>query len=326
VNPSVNLAVLTYERKDLLDIVVPSALAQRYSPFEVTVVDNGSTDGSADYVRERWPEVRVVELRPGRGVTAALNACLESSDTDFVALLNNDLELEPDWLPTLVRTMLERPEAGSAQGKLIDYDRRDVLDGAGDIVLWASPAFRRGHGEPDQGQYDEPEQVLAVSAAAGLYRRSALDDVGLFDEHLYCTYEDTDWGLRAQLAGWSCLYVPTAVAYHMGSATLASQPSSDSLYRHWRNAMWLVIKNIPGSSLLRHGHELLLYHAGMVFYSARDRAFGAYLKAWRDALIGAPTVLRQRRRIQSSRRVPANHFEGKLAKGRDQPRRLPPAS
>ena len=138
------------------------------------------------------------------------------------------------------------PEAAVACAKLLDYSHRELLDGAGDDYSWGGRAKRRGKGMRDTHQYDEPQEVFSACAAAAVYRRTALDEVGSFDERFFFNYEDVDWCFRAQLAGWSCRYVPTAVAYHLVSATLRSAARDFKLYHDWRNAIWVVAKNYPG--------------------------------------------------------------------------------
>ena len=218
--PRVSAAVLNYDGRDLLEVILPSLAAQEYRDFETIVVDNGSTDDSVSYVRETWPQVRVVSAGVANvGVAAALNIAVRTATGEFVALLNNDIELDSRWLGELVAALDRHPEAATAAGKLLSYHRRERIDGAGDIFTRAAVAWGRGSGQLDRGQYDHPEEVFAPTAGAGLYRTSALADVGSFDESFIAYFEDVDWGLRAQLAGYRSRYVPTAVGYHMGSMT-----------------------------------------------------------------------------------------------------------
>ena len=156
--------------------------------------------------------MRVVALERNRGFAAAVNVGIERSDAEYVALVNNDVELEPHWLEIVVAALDRDPGVGSVASKLLEWSRRNVLDGAGDLVGWDGYCVRRGKGERDRGQYDRSPRVLSACAAAALYRRRALDDVGPFDESFFAYIEDVDWGLRAQLAGWDCVYEGTAVA------------------------------------------------------------------------------------------------------------------
>jgi GT2 family glycosyltransferase len=311
--PGVDLIVLNYNGKKLLAAALPSMYAQAYEPFTLTVVDNGSTDGSVELVEEQWPGTRVVSLPENVGVTAALNRGIEAGDAPYLALLNNDLELDPGWLRELVAELERHPEAGSATGKLLSYRRRNVIDGAGDVVSWSGACVRRGRGEVDRGQYDVPGAVFSASGAAALYRRSAFDVVGPFDEDFFAYLEDVDWGFRAQLAGYSCRYVPTAVAYHMGGATTGSD---ERLYlAHLRrNTITLVVKNYPATRLVRHAHRLLAYQAAHFLVSVRDRKARDHLRSIGEALAALPATLRKRRRIQATRRVDPAYLESVLAR------------
>jgi GT2 family glycosyltransferase len=295
------VGIATYNGRALLEIVLPSVARQTFKDRRVVVVDDASSDDTVVWLARHWPDVELIRHECNRGVTASLNDCLDAGQSEFVVLLNNDLELDQDCLTELVSALEAHPEAGSACGKLIDYRRRDHLDGAGDIYTWGGEANRRGHGEPDNAQYDRAQEIFSASAALAVYRRSALQDIGLFDEHMFAFYEDVDWGFRAQLAGWSCRYVPSAVAYHIGSATLGKGPSDFVLYQNWRNAIWTVIKNYPASALLCHAPALAFVQARNLAIALRRCKGLVWLRAWRDALAGLRAVLRARRRVQRLR-------------------------
>jgi GT2 family glycosyltransferase len=298
----VTLAILNYDGRELLDIVMPSMLAQHYQGARLVVVDNGSCDGSADYVRARWPSVEVIRIPENVGVAAALNRAVQASGDEFIALLNNDVELEPGWLGELVGALDAHPEAASASGKLLRFHDRAIIDAAGDLMMWSSAVFNRGAGELDRGQFDRPQAVFAACAGAALYRRSAFDLVGAFDESFFAYLEDIDWGVRAQLLGLGSWYLPTAVGYHMGAATTRKRPSF--YVRHQRrNQLLLVVKNFPTEALLRHGWKIAINQLLTLAASARDRMLRAHFHAWVDVLMRLPAAIRTRQAIQRSRVV-----------------------
>jgi GT2 family glycosyltransferase len=306
-HPQVTAIVLNYNGAELLDVVIPSLERQTYPNLSVTLVDNGSTDGSAAHVRARWPHVRIVELPQNVGVAGALNRGVLESDTELVALLNNDIELEPDWLERLVAGLLQHPEAASASGKLLRFDRRDVIDAAGDAMRWSSAVANRGAGEADEGQYDRPQAVFSACAGAALYRRDAFDAVGLFDEDFFAYLEDIDWSLRAQLQRRGSWYEPAAVAYHKRGAT-----TSGSLDRYRplqrRNQIWLVVKDYPGRLLVRHLPAIVLLNVGLALQDMRQGALRKTLRGWWDALRGLRGVLRKRREVQRARTADARYL------------------
>ncbi len=312
---SVTAVVLNYDGRRFLETILPSLERQTAAGMDVLVVDNGSRDDSVAWLAREWPSVQVVELPENIGITAALNRGVEAARTDIVVLLNNDMELHPDCVGELVAALEGHPAAGSVCAKLLDFERRELLDGAGDELRWTGIGNRRGHGELDRGQYDEPGPIFGACAGAAAYRRSALERVGPFDERFFAYFEDVDWGFRAQLAGIGCRYVPSAVAYHMGSATVGTA-SDFSRYHVWRNAIWLVVKNYPLSSLVRHAPQLVLYQTLVLASALKERKGRVLLRAWRDALGGLPDVLRERRRVQRSRRIGARGLEAVVRAGR----------
>ena len=239
----VAVVIPTWNGRELLDGALAS-LAGQSLPAEAIVVDNGSTDGTTAHVRERWPEVSLVALPANRGFAAAVNAGVAASSSEYVALLSNDMELEPEWLAELVAALDADPGAGSAASKLRMLREPGRLDGAGDLVTWYGATWRRGHGEPDRGQYDARGVVASPCAGAALYRRRALEQVGGFDERFFAYLEDADWGLRSQLAGWRCLWVPSAVAYHLGGATSRRMGDLETELTA-RNTLALVLELVP---------------------------------------------------------------------------------
>ncbi len=307
--PRLTVALTNYNGRQLLETMLPSLAAQTYDDFVTLVVDDCSTDGSVAYLREQWPHVEVVELASNAGVTAAMNAALARPRTELVALFNNDMELRPDCLAELVAALDAHPEAGSATPKMLDFGDRGVLDGAGDLLSWRGGGRRRGHGERDVGQYDSPEEIFGPCGGAALYRRSVLERVGGFDEAYHAYYEDVDWAFRAQLAGYRCRYVPSAVLYHHGSATLGKGITDFNGYHLWRNPIWLVAKCFPAASLVRHGPQLLRGQLGNLYAAARARKLGVWSRAMRDALRGLPAALSRRREVQRSRTIDLARLE-----------------
>jgi GT2 family glycosyltransferase len=300
---SVAAVVLSYDGRHLLEFVLPSLAAQTLDDIHVIVVDNGSSDGTADYVRSTWPGVELVALSRNIGVTAALNVGLRAAEGhEFVALLYNDLELEPDCFAELTRALRDHPRAGSAGTKLLDYHQRDVIDGTGDFLRWTGTATRRGHGERDTGRYDAPEAVFGACGGAALYRAEAIADVGLLDEAFFAFSEDVDWAFRAQLAGWDCRYVPSAVVYHMGSATLGRGLTEFTAYHLWRNAIWMIAKDYPARAFVVRAPQLAFGFALNLGAAWWDGKLDVWGRAMRDAAKGLPGALRRRRAVQRKRR------------------------
>lgn len=312
----VALVILSYDGRHLLEQMLPSVASQRLRDLRVTVLDNGSEDDTAAWLAEHWPQVEIVSLERNRGVTRALNACVRAAtDAEYVALFNNDMELDPDCLAEMARALDEHPEVGSIAGKLVSFHQRGILDGAGDKLRWGGTGWRRGHGEPDGERFNTPEPVFGACGGAAMYRRTALEAVGLFYEPFFAFFEDVDWSLRARLAGFGCRYVPTAVAYHVGSATLGQGMTDFARYQLTRNGLWLVARDYPALTLLRHLPQIIYAQAAIGYDAARSRQIRVWLRAWRDALRGLPAALRDRRDVQARRRIGLRELEAAIREG-----------
>ena len=299
----VTIVIPTWNGRELLDGVLVSLREQRFRDFDVLVVDNGSTDGTPRHLRAAHSDVAVLALAENRGFAGAVNAGIARAAGEYVALLNNDMELDPDWLAELVAALDADPAAGSAASKLRMLREPDVLDGAGDLVTWYGATWRRGHGELDRGQYDEPGVVASPCAGAALYRRRALEEVGSFDERFFAYLEDADWGLRAQLAGWRCRWVPSAVAYHLGGATTRRMGQLETELIA-RNTPALVLKSFPAGRLAAWAPMIAGYQ-GWVFVQAVARgAWRAVLQGWATAARGLPGTLRARADVRRRTRDP----------------------
>ncbi len=210
------MVVVTWNRRDLLRSCLQSLTRQQLKqPFEVVVVDNGSDDGSPEMALREFasqPAFRLKLIRnpDNRGFCAANNQGFAASKSEFVALLNNDAEAEPDWLHGLAGAFESGSEIGMAASKILVYEDPRRIDKAGHLIYPDGQNRGRGSGEIDAGQYDRVEEVLWPDGCAAMYRREMLDQIGGFDEDFFAYADDAELGLRARIAGWKCLYIPTA--------------------------------------------------------------------------------------------------------------------
>ena len=301
--PRVTVVIPNWNGERFLRLCLGSLRDQSLGGFETILVDNGSTDGSRAFVNEHFPEVNVVPLGENRGIAAAFNAGIEASRAEYVILLNNDTEQDPGWLEALVRAAADHPEAGLFASKLVDFYDRHVLDGAGDAMRLSGLPYRLGHGERDSGRFDRPGYVFGACAAAALYRRDMLDEVGLFDEDFVSYCEDGDLSFRAQLAGYRCFYVPGAVVYHMGSASTGGKRSPTATRLGSRNSFSLLVKNLPLSTV---PHILPFFIVGQLARLITATATGS-LRAHLEGLAGAlrhlPLMLEKRTEIQKRKKL-----------------------
>ena len=291
------------------------SLVSQTHPAEIIVVDNGSTDGTAELVRERFPGVALVRLNANRGFAGAVNAGISHALADgaeYVALFNNDAVAEPDWLQRLVETAEAHPEAGTVTSKLLRSDGVHI-DSTGDFYSSWGWAYPRGRDEVDRGQYDAPEhrEVFCGSGGASLFRARMLIEVGPFDEDYFAYLEDQDLGFRAQLMGWRARYEPAAVAYHRMMGTSGLIPNFGR-YQAIRNCIYLYVKNLPSPLVWRYLPKFLLGLMLMAVNDLRRRRFLAIARAYLDALRHLPAMLRKRHQAQAGRVVEVDYIDSIL--------------
>jgi GT2 family glycosyltransferase len=305
--PVATLAILNYNGRALLERMLPTVFAQTARDFTVQVLDDGSTDDSLEYLAEHWPGVEVLPAERNAGITASMARAVASARTPYVALLNNDLELDARWLEEMLAAAARHPGAAAFDGKMLQSRRRTHLDGAGDWMEPAGYPRRRGEGEPDRGQYDREEEVFAATGGAALYRRDAFDVVGPFDVDFYAYYEDVDWGFRARLHGLATWYVPTAVSYHLGSAT-TSQTAGRFAALVIRNQVTMTVKDFPPGLLWRRLPRILFFQAKWLAFDVVHRRGRAHVRGLAQALRALPATLRKRRQVQRARTAGAREI------------------
>lgn len=300
---------------ELLDRTLAALACQTLRPQRILVVDNASSDGSADGIEERYPGVEVLRLRENVGFAAGNNIGVRAaSDCEWIALLNPDAFPEPRWLETLMRTARGRKGYSFFASRLVKVAPPDELDGTGDVYHVSGMAWRRDHGRVAAGATLASDEVFSPCAAAALYRREAFLAVGGFDESFFCYFEDSDLAFRLRLAGHRCLYVPEAVVHHVGSATTGGK-SDFTVYHSCRNLVWTYVKNMPSPLFWAYLPQHLLVNVLNVVWFSITGQTRAVLTAKRDAVRALPLVLRERRAVQATRQVGAFDLRRQMAKG-----------
>ena len=319
---TVSVVVVTWNRRELLRSCLQSlALQQLKQRFEVIVVDNGSDDGSVEMTEREFSEnpvfrLTIIRNSENRGFCAANNQGFQKSDSEFIALLNNDAEAEPGWLAGLLGAFDGRPEIGMAASKILVYEEPHRIDKAGHLMYPDGQNRGRGSGELDTGQYDRVEEVLWPDGCAAMYRRAMLDSVGGFDEDFFAYADDAELGLRARIAGWRCLYIPDAIVRHHRGATLGVR-SARRLELIERNRILLAAKLFPWSLLCLNSLYFLLRVTAGVWaglhnkgelsrypgVTAKLQAALALLKGDLQALAMLPRMLAKRSDINRIRKL-----------------------
>jgi GT2 family glycosyltransferase len=225
-----------------------AALAkQTCQDYELLVVDNGSTDGSPEWLKEH--EIPSILLPMNTGFSGAVNEGILAAKTDYVILLNNDTEPEPEYVAELLKAIEASPRIFSVSPKMIQLYHKDLMDDGGDMYSIMGWAYQRGVGQEIE-RYDRPCHVFSACAGAAIYRRSVFDEIGLFDEMHFAYLEDIDVGYRAKIAGYYNRYCPTAQVYHVGSGTSGSKYNAFKVRLAARNNVYLNYKNMPAPQLL----------------------------------------------------------------------------
>jgi len=317
-SPRVSVIILNWNGADLLAGCLSSLRQQTSRQFEVIVVDNGSRDGSADMVARDFPEALLVALPTNTGFCAGNNVGFSRARGDLLLLLNNDAELREDFIENVIAASDREPDIGMFAASVRMFDRREVFDSTGLLVYPDGICRSRGWLEKDVGQYDESDEVLAPNGCAAVYRRAMLDDVGTFDEAYFAYLEDLDLGLRGQLRAWRCRYLPNAVAYHKKSMT-SGYHSAFKAHLVERNRIWNAIRLLPLRLLMLSPLWTLARYVAQGFAAATGRGMsstfsrdytrgqlvGILARAYLEALSRLPEVWRQRREIQSRRKLGA---------------------
>ena len=298
--PDVSVIVLNYNGRQWLKGCLDALAAQAGAPaFEVIVVDNASTDGSAEYVRTHYPDVRVHDAGGNLGFSGGNNAGARLARGRLIAFLNNDTSAAPDWLQRLTSALDARPEFAFATSRIVFTDNPDVIDSAGDGYLFAGGAFKRGYGQRAD-DYAESREVFGACGCAMLMKRELFEALGGFDPAFFIFYEDVDLSYRAQLLGGRCWYAADAVVRHAGSGTMGRQ-SFRAVYYGQRNLEWTWLKNTPGPLLATSFLPHVIYSTAGLAYYAKQGLLWPALKGKLAALAGASRVLRERRRVQGGR-------------------------
>lgn len=240
----VSVIIPNFNGKHYLEICLEALASQTVGWFSVYVVDNGSTDGSVEWLKAKHPLVQVIALEKNFGFCRAVNEGIKASKTPYVILLNNDTKVHPDFIEEMIAGIRRHKNCFSGQAKMIQYHDRSRIDDAGNLYNALGWAFARGKGV-DVQKYSREEKIFTCCAGAAIYRRKLLLEMGGFDEEHFAYLEDMDVGYRARIWGYENWYFPNAVVYHVGSGTTGSQYNQFKTRYSSRNNVYLVYKNMP---------------------------------------------------------------------------------
>ena len=213
--------------------------------YHICIVDNGSTDGSRQWVEENCPYAQIIALEENTGFCGAVNAGIKASLTPYVILLNNDTEVEYGFVKALEKALETEKNSFSVSAKMVDMYDKNILDGAGDLYCALGWAFALGKGKSVKDKYTKPQEVFSACGGAVIYKKEILDEIGIFDENHFAYLEDCDLGYRAQIFGYRNYYTPHAVVYHAGSGVSGSRHNEFKVKLASKNSVYLIYKNMP---------------------------------------------------------------------------------
>lgn len=268
-NNMVSIVIPNYNGIEFIANCLQSLQNQSFENYEIIVVDNASSDRSTMYIKEKFPEVKLIELDKNYGFSKAVNEGIKQSNSKYVILLNNDTTVDEYFVEELVKVMEESKQIFSCQAKMLQMYDSSRIDDAGDYYCSLGWAFARGKGKSSL-LYQENAKIFAACAGAAIYRREVFDQIGYFDEAHFAYLEDIDIGYRARIHGYKNRYAAKSVVYHAGSGSSGSRYNEFKVDLASRNSIFLIYKNMPFLQILLNLPFLLIgFIIKIMFFSKK---------------------------------------------------------
>lgn len=308
--------VVTWNNRGIVETCLQSLLDQTGSAGNVYVIDNASTDGTADLIDDLFPQVRLIRSPVNTGFSRGNNLMIAEAlldrSVEYVALVNSDAALALTWTAEVLAHIGELPNVAAAQGRTLDFRDHEILDSEYIYIGPNLQCVQAGFGQP-VGAAGQPRKVFGVNAAAAIFSRAFIEqqpDNNLFDDRFYMYYEDIDVAFRAFMTGWDSYSVPTAIAFHMGSASSRKRPTGYATYMCFRNQSAVMVKNMPASVFVQFLPRAVVSELRRYFLLCRIDGFRIALSALRGRIVGilrAPLYLPARRDLAMQARVSSKH-------------------
>lgn len=296
----------------MLECCLRSLRRQTNKDFSVTVVDNGSEDGSIELLSKKFSDVKLVKFDYNSGFSVAVNAGITASRSDWILLLNNDMEVAPDCIEQLLHGISQYEEYDFFALKMYNYHNRDIIDGAGDTVLRGGVGYRLGTLEKDGTQYKTDRETFGACAGAALYSSSFFRTIGTFDPDFFAYLEDVDINMRARVSGLKCMFLADAKVYHIGSATSGSKINPLTIRLSTRNNLAVLLKNYSPRLFLRFLPAILIYQAIWLLFCLKKKMFIPYCTGILEALKMAKLFLGKRQEINSTTKIQQQAFASQI--------------
>lgn len=322
--PTVSVIVLNYNGLDFLPRCLETLHKTSYTPLELVVVDNNSTDGSLAYLRRNHPGVRIIAFSENLGYSGAYNAAIEQVASEYVVLLNFDVEVEAGWLDQPMDLFFSEPRLAAVQPKLRalqNHSRFEYAGGSGGFLDRYGYPFLRGRVfdtlEEDHGQYDDVASIFWATGAALITRRESYVKAGKLDADFFLHMEEIDLCWRYRLLGWDVKVAPKGVVYHFSGAALSAERFHKIYYNH-RNSLVMLFKNYGFLRLLRFLPVRWLLDGVTVVTSVfrkEPQRSAAVLAAYGHILLHLPRLISKRRQVQRMRSVSDRDLDGVIYPG-----------
>ena len=308
--PFVSIIVVNYNGKHFLGECFGSLRNLEYprDKFEVILVDNASTDGSVQYVRENFSWVKILQLDKNYGFCKPNNDGVKIANGEYIVFLNNDTTVTKGWLFELVKGALSEEQIASCASKMLYYNRRNMINTAGGKITIIGGGFYKGYGDKDGPEYSKPEYTGFGCGAGVLVKKKLFQYVGGFDEDYFASCEENDLGWKLWLYGYKVLYMPTAVMYHKESGTFGSRSTFESIkvYFITRNRLYNIIKNLEAKNVIRALFISLgfnLYRGIRYLAQGNFTSIKSITRAHLDFVKNLRKMLAKRRVVQNNRKL-----------------------
>jgi hypothetical protein len=294
--PLVSILILNWNGAQVLKLCLDSVFKTTYAPVEIVLVDNGSTDNSLE-VAAAFPTVKVVRAGGNLGYSGGNNLGFRHCTGRYIVTLNNDIEVEPDWLLEPVRMFESNPDIGIISCRQMNAFDRTKIDTLYSYLESFLLLTRLGYGKTYDARpaYSSPGYVLGANGASAIYRKEVIERLGGVEESFFAYHEECDLHMRAFYAGWRCVYVPASVVYHRGSYTFDKHRET-FFYYHERNRIWFIYRNFPLSLIAGNIHVILLRELRtFINIAVRNRMPLVYLRARIHGFVGMGTFKKIRK-------------------------------
>jgi GT2 family glycosyltransferase len=296
-DPLIEIIIPNWNGERMLAHCLSSLRQQTSQHFSITVVDNGSRDGSVSLLEKSFPEVKLIKLDRNTGFSFAVNKGIEDAQAPWLLLLNNDMEVAPDCLENLARAIETYGQYDFFALKMMNYHQRDFIDGAGDAVFRGGVGYRLGTMEQDNALYRRDRETFGACAGAALYRRDFFTRVGLFDPDFFAYLEDVDLNMRARRIGLRCMYIASAIVFHIGSASSGSKINELTIRLSTKNNINVLVKNYTPGMFLRFLPAIAAYQGAWAVFCLKKRMIFPYFTGLFQAIKSFPHFYGKRRTL-----------------------------